>query len=137
MARKKRVQEWQAGELNLTAMIDVAFQLLNFFVLTTHPVDVFANLDVFRPQAEREINKTPDVEPPPMLEVMVYKEGFAMGKRQMGLAELDRRLEKIAGIDKGSMIIIKCTGDSTQAGLVSVLDLCAKNQLSKISIFSL
>lgn len=136
MSRKKRTTEWPAGELNLTAMIDVAFQLLNFFVLTAHPVDVFANLDVFRPQAEKVITKQEE-EPPPMLEVMVYKEGFAMGKRQMGLTELDRRLEKIAGIDKGSMIIIKCTGDSTQAGLVSVLDLCAKNQLSKISIFSL
>lgn len=136
MARKKREQEWHAGELNLTAMIDVAFQLLNFFVLTTHPVDVFANLDVFRPQAEKVITKQEE-EPPPMLEVMVYKDGYAMGKRQMGLTELDRRLEKIAGIDKGSMIIIKCTGDSTQAGLVNILDLCAKNKLSKISIFSL
>ena len=136
MARKKRALEWHAGELNLTAMIDVAFQLLNFFVITTHPVDVFANLDVFRPQAEKVITKQEE-EPPPMLEVMVYRDGYAMGKRPMGLRELDRRLEKIAGIDKGSMVVIKCTGDSTQTGLVNVLDLCAKNKLSKISIFSL
>jgi biopolymer transport protein ExbD len=136
VARKKRVAEWEAGELNLTAMIDVAFQLLNFFVITTHPVDVFANLDVFRPQAEKVITKQEE-EPPQMLEVMIYKDGYAMGKRPMELPELDRKLEKIAGIDKGSMIVIKCTGDSTQAGLVGVLDLCAKYQLSKISIFSL
>jgi len=136
VARKKRVANWEAGELNLTAMIDVAFQLLNFFVITTHPVDVFANLDVFRPQAEKTITKQVE-EPPPMLEVMIYKNGYAMGKRPMGLAELGRNLEKIAGIEKGSMIVIKCTGDSTQAGLVSVLDMCAKHGLSKISIFSL
>ncbi len=136
MARKKRALEWHAGELNLTAMIDVAFQLLNFFVITTHPVDVFANLDVFRPQAEKIITKQEE-EPPPMLEVMVYKDGFAMQKRPLGLPELDRKLAKIAGIEKGSMIVIKCTGDSTHAGLVSVLDLCAKNELTKISIFSL
>jgi biopolymer transport protein ExbD len=136
VARKKRVLEWHAGELNLTAMIDVAFQLLNFFVITTHPVDVFANLDVFRPQAEKVITKQ-DEELPPMLEVMIYKDGYAMGKRPMGLSELDRKLEKIAGMEKGSMIVIKCTGDSTQAGLVSVLDLCAKHELRKISIFSL
>jgi len=136
VARKKRVPEWHAGELNLTAMIDVAFQLLNFFVITTRPVDVFANIDVFRPQAEKMITKQEE-EPPPMLEILVYKDGFAMGKRRMGLPELDRKLEKIAGIEKGSMIVIKCTGDSTQAGLVSVLDLCAKNALAKISIFSL
>ena len=89
MARKKRTQEWHAGELNLTAMIDVAFQLLNFFVITTHPVDVFANLDVFRPQAEKVITKQEET-PPLMYEVMVYKDGFAMQKRPMGLPELDR-----------------------------------------------
>jgi biopolymer transport protein ExbD len=136
VARKKRTQEWEAGELNLTAMIDVAFQLLNFFVLTTHPVDVFANLDVFRPQAEQRSAKQEE-EPPPTLEVLVFRDGYAMGRRPMGLGELDRKLEKISGIDKNSMIIIKCTGDSTQAGLVSVLDLCAKHELGKISIFSL
>ena len=136
MARKKRQQEWVAGELNLTAMIDVAFQLLNFFVITTHPVDVFANLDVFRPQAEKVITKQEE-EPPPMLEVLIFRDGYAMGKRPMGLPELDRKLEKIAGIEKGSMIVIKCTGDSTQACLVSVLDLCAKHELGKISIFSM
>ena len=135
MARKKRQAEWHAGELNLTAMIDVAFQLLNFFVITVKPVDVFANLDVFRPQADVRPNDV--VDPPPTLEVLVYKDGYAMGRRPMGIPELDRNLQKISGIDKNSMIIIKCTGDSTQAGLVSVLDLCAKNQLSKISIFSL
>ena len=135
MARKKRTQEWHAGELNLTAMIDVAFQLLNFFVLTTHPVDVFANLDVFRPQAEKVI--TQQEEQIPLLEIFVYKDGYAMSKKPMGLPELDRKLERIANSSKDSMIIIKCTGDSTQTGLVNVLDLCAKHQLGKISIFSL
>ena len=133
MARKKRESQWHAGELNLVAMIDVAFQLLNFFVITTHPVDVFTNLDVFRPQATA---KTAE-EQIESLEIFVYKDGVAMQKRPMSLEELDRRLERVAAASANSMIIIKCTGDSTQAGLVGVLDLCAKNKLSKISIFSL
>lgn len=135
MARKKRQQHWEAGELNLTAMIDVAFQLLNFFVLTTHPVDVMANLDVLRPQAQAVTSKP--VEDIAMIEVYVFKDGVAYGKRPMPLNLLDRQLEKVASNDKSSMIIIKCTGDSTQAGLVGVLDLCAKHGLAKISIMSL
>jgi biopolymer transport protein ExbD len=133
VARKKRQSEWSAGELNLTAMIDVAFQLLNFFVITTHPIDVFSNLDVLRPQATAQ-RAEDQIE---TLEIFVYKDGVAMQKRPMSLEELDRRLERIAAASQNSMIVIKCTGDSTQAGLVSVLDLCAKNKLSKISIFSL
>ena len=53
MARKRRRNSFNAGELNLTAMIDVAFQLLSFFLVTAHPVDVLTNLDVFRPMAEK------------------------------------------------------------------------------------
>ena len=135
MARKKRRQEGHAGELNLTAMNDVAFQLLNLCVLTTHPVDVFSNLDVFRPQPEKMITK--QEEEIPLLEIFVFKDGYAMSKKPMELPELDRKLERISSNSKDSMIIIKCTGDSTQAGLVNVLDLCAKHELGKISIFSL
>ena len=34
MARKRRRSTFTAGELNLTAMIDVAFQLLSFFLVS-------------------------------------------------------------------------------------------------------
>ena len=40
MARKRWKSDARPGELNLTAMIDVAFQLLSFFLITVHPVDV-------------------------------------------------------------------------------------------------
>ena len=86
MARKRRDQEWQAGELNLTAMIDVAFQLLNFFIISTHPVDVMTNLDVFRPSTE-ERPQNQDVEPPQMLEIMVHADGYAVQKHLVELSE--------------------------------------------------
>ena len=124
-----------AGELNLTAMIDVAFQLLNFFVITTHPVDVLANLDIFRPQAlEWPPNVVESVLP---LELMVYKDGYVIQKVNVDIREIDRQLTKIARDTKDIPVIIKCTGDSSHAGLVNVLDLCAKAGLTKISVFSM
>jgi biopolymer transport protein ExbD len=136
MARKRRKQEVHAGELNLTAMIDVAFQLLNFFVITSHPVNVYANLDVFRPQAEKMITKQEE-QPQDLLEIVVYKDGYMLKGRRVSVTELDRMLTKIASYSTRVSVIIKCTGDSTHAGLVNVLDLCAKSKLSMISVFSM
>jgi biopolymer transport protein ExbD len=135
MARKRRKQHMQAGELNLTAMIDIGFQLLNFFVITTRPVDVFANLDIFRPQAQAE---SPAAEAPPqLLEIVVYQGGYTLQKTNVDLREVDRQLTKIAASSKAVPVIIKCTEDSSHAALVSILDLCAKTGLSKISVFSM
>lgn len=136
MARKRRKAEWQAGELNLTAMIDVAFQLLNYFIICAHPVDVFTNLDVFRPQAEKMITQQEE-SPKELLEIMVYKDGWALQKQRVNLPEIDRQLAKMASFTKDVSIVIKCTGDSGHASLVNVLDICAKNGLSKVSIFSM
>ena len=49
MARKRRTGRNGAGELNLVAMIDVAFQLLSFFLITVVPHDVMTNIMVTRP----------------------------------------------------------------------------------------
>ena len=135
MGRKRRKSEYTAGELNLTAMIDVAFQLLNFFVITTHPVDVDANFDIFRPQAEKT-DQAPDVEVD-LLEVVVFRDTYALQKRSMGIGELERKLGKIAAISKNITLTIKCTDDSSHSGLVNVLDVCARHQITKISVFSM
>jgi biopolymer transport protein ExbD len=135
MARKRRRHHLQAGELNLTAMIDVAFQLLSFFIIATHPVDVFTNLNVFRPE--------PNTQPPPkidvedLLEVMVYKDGFVMQRRKVTIEEVERQLKLVASTSKEVSLIVKCTKDSTHGNLVRVLDTSAKVGLTKISVFSL
>lgn len=134
MARKRRRAEWQAGELNLTAMIDVAFQLLNFFIIAAHPVDVFTNLDIFRPAA---IAKNPEEQVTDLLEIQIYKGGYSLQKKQVDLTEMDRQLTKLASFSKSVPVIIKCTGDSSHESLVRILDLCAKTGLTKISVFSM
>ena len=135
MARKRRRHKLQAGELNLTAMIDVAFQLLAFFIVATHPIDVFTNLNVFRPEPE-----TPPVQkeqPDDLLEVMVYKDGFVMQRRKVTIDEVERQLKQVAKTSPNMSLIVKCTKDSLHRDLVRVLDTSAKVGLTKISVFSL
>ncbi len=137
MSRTARRANYEAGELNLTAMIDVAFQLLAFFIITLHPVDVFTHLNIMRPAPQEP---PPPIETPPTLSVLIYKDGtkdgFVLQGARVAYEELDRQLVRMAGISKDGSLVIKCTDNSSHNGLVRVLDLCNKAGLTKISVFS-
>ena len=91
--RERRISESPA-ELNMTAMIDVVFQLLIFFLVTQKPQDTLANLDVFRPSPEKKQEQLQT--PPKMIRVQIYPDGFTINDRPVGAEELDNLLRKLA-----------------------------------------
>ncbi|MBW7909011.1 MAG: biopolymer transporter ExbD [Kiritimatiellae bacterium] len=137
MARKrKRNLSGESGELNMTAMIDVVFQLLIFFLVTQKPIDTMANLDVFRP------SPTPpkdEVQPPQnMIRIQVLPQGvITINDRTMGHAEMGVVLEKLAALSQNQTIMILCSAQSRHEDLVRVLDLCAKVGLVNLSVVSI
>jgi len=135
MARKKRRGDFRAGELNLVAMIDVAFQLLSFFLVTVHPVTVLTNLDVSRPQAEKPVEQESKIDD--LLKVTVYKGGFSMNGRKYTLPNLDKELGKVADISKKTTVILISTDDAFHEDLVRVLDILYKNKLHNIFLMSI
>ena len=60
MAENEESSEMPPAELPMTPMIDVVFQLLIYFIVTIQPVDVLANLDVFRPSPEAKQEQPAD-----------------------------------------------------------------------------
>lgn len=135
MAReRKRDRSGESGELNMTAMIDVVFQLLIFFLVTQKPIDTLANLDVSRPspEARQEQMQTP----PKMIRIQIYPDGFTINDRPVGLTELEGLLAKLASIDNKQTIMIMCAAMSRHEDLIRVLDLCAKTGLSNLSVIS-
>lgn len=133
MARQRRKPEQESGELPLTPMIDVVFQLLIYFIVTIRPVDIFAHLEVSRPSPEERREK---MEIPNLLRVHVFKEGYTFGDRPVSKAELDRLLEKAASLDRNQHILIMTSAHSEHSQLIAVLDLCAKYELTKLSVIS-
>ena len=134
MGRSKKRSEMPPADLPMTPMIDVVFQLLIYFLVTIHPVDVVANLDVFRPSPEAQKEK-PDT-PPKMIRITVFADAFLINDRPVDAAELDRLLSKLASIDKTQTILIMCTSLSPHERLITVLDLCAKSGLVNLSVVS-
>ncbi len=132
--RRKRDLGSAATELNMTAMIDVVFQLLIFFIVTQKPQDTLANLDVFRPSPEKKQEQLQT--PPKMIKIQIYEDGFTINDRPVGMADLDNLMHKLAGIDTKQTIMIMCSASSKHQDLVRVLDLCAKSGLVNLSVVS-
>jgi len=134
MARKKRKQHLVAGELNLVAMIDVAFQLLSFFIITIHPQDVLTNLNVFRPSQEN--TAPPDNTMPNMIRIMIFSNALTLNENPMTFKSMEKVMTQLAKNDKSQTILIMCRAESKHKDLVAVLNMCAKLKLTNLSVIS-
>jgi biopolymer transport protein ExbD len=132
MGRKRRRSSFQAGELNLTAMIDVAFQLLSFFIITAHPVDVLTNLDVFRPMNDTSAQS----DNTKVIRVTVFPDGFTINERAVDSRQLNALLGKLADLDKTQTVVIQCLNESPHGKLIELLDVCSKLGLVNLSVIS-
>lgn len=135
MARK----EQENPALDMTPMIDVVFELIIFFVVTIKQEDLFSKLNANRPapssgMASSEQDTTVTIEVGKGRDangVLVYN------KAPIKLKELDRNLKEVSRTSKKTPIVIRCSEDSPHKALVDVLDVCYRNQLFSVSIFTM
>jgi len=132
--RKRNRKSVESGELNMTAMIDVVFQLLVYFIVTIKPVDVVAHLDVFRPSPESKKEQLQT--PPKMIRIQIYPDGFTINDRSVGISEMETLLARLGSIDNKQTIMIMATALSKHEDLINVLDLCSKSGLQNLSVIS-
>ena len=135
MARKSQ----ENPQLDMTPMIDVVFELIIFFVVTIQQEDIFTRLNANRPAPSTsssssesdttvtlEIGRGPDANG-----TLVYN------KRVVNRSELNQNLREVARTSKKTPIVIKCASESPHKALVDALDICYRNQLYSVSIFTL
>jgi len=135
MARKPQ----DNPQLDMTPMIDVVFELIIFFVVTIKQEDLFTKLNANRPapssgSSSNESDTTVTIEIGKGRDangVLVYN------KREVKRSELDQNLREVARTSKKTPIIIRCAEDSPHKALVDALDICYRNQLFSVSIFTM
>ena len=135
MARKPQ----ENPALDMTPMIDVVFELIIFFVVTIKSEDLFSRLNANRPapstgpsEPTSDTNVTIEIGRGRSADgVIVYN------KREIKRSELDTNLREVARTSKKTPIIVKCAEDSPHKALVDVLDICYRNELFSVSIFTL
>ena len=135
MARKSQ----ENPQLDMTPMIDVVFELIIFFVVTIQQEDIFTRLNANRPapstsSSSNESDTTVTIEigrGPDANGTLVYN------KKVVRRSELDQNLREVARTSKKTPIVIKCASESPHKALVDALDICYRNQLYSVSIFTL
>ena len=135
MARKPQ----ENPALDMTPMIDVVFELIIFFVVTIKSEDLFSRLNANRP-APSSGSSSSESETTVTIEIGKGRDAngvLVYNKREVRRSELDQNLREVARTSKKTPIIVKCTGDSPHKALVDVLDICYRNELFSVSIFTL
>ena len=130
MTHKSKRKMSDEVKLQMTPMIDVVFQLLIFFVVVLKPVDILSRLDAIRPMPGGEAR----VEP---IAITVTAEGLVFRSLAVNEQGLDERLATQVKYDKNVTVIIKCTADSPHSLLVRALDICRRNGITSIAVFSI
>ena len=135
MARKPQ----ENPALDMTPMIDVVFELIIFFVVTIKSEDLFSRLNANRP-APSSGSSSSESDTTVTIEIGKGRDAngvLVYNKREVRRSELDQNLREVARTSKKTPIIVKCTEDSPHKALVDVLDICYRNQLFSVSIFTL
>jgi biopolymer transport protein ExbD len=150
MRRKRKKRHQSDVELNLAAMLDMAFQLLTFFILTFKPAPVEGQI-VLRmppPQAITNINSgqkagqdADNINPVQGLNTLVisaiaHPDGtlrqMAVGEAPVaGLTALDRKLAAIFSEPSGAFdqVIVQVDSKLRYEELMRIIDVCTKQKL--------
>ena len=136
MARKPQ----DNPQLDMTPMIDVVFELIIFFVVTIKQEDLFTKLNANRPAPASGSSSSSESDTTVTIEIGRGRDAngvLVYNKREVRRSELDQNLREVSRTSKKTPIIIKCTEDSPHKALVDALDICYRNELFSVSIFTM
>jgi biopolymer transport protein ExbD len=133
--RKRNQSEEDHPDVPMTAMIDVVFLLLVYFVMAMPQRDVIAHLDVYTPSAEAQPREEP-ADPPSLIRIGVQADGVRFDGVPVSLSRLDQFLGTLSKASTTQSVLITCGSDSRHGSLVMVLNLCARHGLTNLSVTS-
>lgn len=114
-------------KINSTAMIDVVFLLLVFFVFTVSTQDLFARLDVSSGAGDA-------TERIPMLRISVLENGYMLNSKSVKEPELRRLLSRFGAISPDTGVVIACRPGSPHSLLIRALDACIGAGLENVAM---
>lgn len=153
MGRRRKKRHSQPDvELNLAAMLDMAFQLLTFFILTFRPAPVEGQISLRLPppqasvvlkdaqKAGEDTSNTNPIQGVNTLTITVFAnptgtiEGLGVGETQVtGIAALKGKLKEVFS-DEGNpfdQVIIQVGDTCRYDELMKVVDVCTQQEITQ------
>ncbi len=119
-------------EINLTALIDVVFLLLIFFMVST-TFDRFSELQIKLPEADGEVSESE----PRLLELVIDADGrYYLDRQQVISTELDtlkRALVKVAPEARDVPLVINADARTPHQAVITAMDAARQIGLVQIS----
>lgn len=132
--RKKRKNQGKI-EIVMSAMIDVVFLLLIYFIVTYTVIEPEAHLEVILPAPDTSA-QPPDITP---WEIEVYENGYIYKGTRMSL---DRVGAVLAGATENTdpediTLVIKTSVNAPVRNLVNILDICRAVDITNLNVMTL
>jgi biopolymer transport protein ExbD len=116
--------------IDITSLVDIVFQLIIFFVLTTTFVSN-PGIEVDLPRAKAQEIKHNREE----LVVALTKEGqIVLHGKAVDFDQLAAVFENTAATQKNTMVILQADGDVTHSRVVQIMDLAKDKGLERLAI---
>ncbi|OGV53901.1 MAG: hypothetical protein A2X49_15590 [Lentisphaerae bacterium GWF2_52_8] len=137
MSRKKRKFDVKDAEVPLSAMIDVVFLLLIYFIVSQKPIveDTLLGMDLPAPGGKPKSDK-----PMTMLTIDVAKlaknsdDVYHVNGQPFFFNDLKNFLKQTAENDKDTTIIVNCDPNAKHKKLIRLLDTCQEYGMTKLNL---
>jgi biopolymer transport protein ExbD len=115
----------------MTALIDILFVILSFFMAVFLNFNFESELNISVPQAKASIESKMAAEE---IVINVGKEGrVVVNQKTMTIEELEALLKKTADLYPGQAVILRADQKAYHEYVVRVLDACAKAKIWNVS----
>lgn len=137
MLKRKRKRELSSQDSTpISAMIDIVFLLLIYFILTQKPIIEDTRLNFSPACRGKSAAQSSAISVFAFLEINENTETYLFNGQAISREQLPTYLNHIGKNNKETQLIIFCADNVKHADLVKALDLCRLSSLSNISIMA-
>lgn len=137
MLKRKRKRELSSQDSTpISAMIDIVFLLLIYFILTQKPIIEDTRLNFSPARRGKSAALSSAISDFAFLEINENTETYLFNGQAISREQLPTYLNHIGKNNKETQLIIFCADNVKHADLVKALDLCRLSSLSNISIMA-
>ena len=137
MLKRKRKRELSSQDSTpISAMIDIVFLLLIYFILTQKPIIEDTRLNFSPACRGKSAAQSSAISDFAFLEINENTETYLFNGQAISREQLPTYLNHIGKNNKENQLIIFCADNVKHADLVKALDLCRLSSLSNISIMA-
>ena len=137
MLKRKRKRELSSQDSTpISAMIDIVFLLLIYFILTQKPIIEDTRLNFSPARRGKSAAQSSAISDFAFLEINENTETYLFNGQAISREQLPTYLNHIGKKNKETQLIIFCADNVKHADLVKALDLCRLSSLSNISIMA-